>query len=72
LVLEVTGLHSTGRLTVFDVTGKEVLRHTLPAERGGLAGRWPVDLSRLSSGVYVLRLEGEGVTELGKVIINRR
>jgi len=72
LVLEATGLHSTSRLAVFDVTGKEVVRHTLPAKQGGPAGRWPVDLTRLPSGVYVLRLEVEGVTETGKVIINRR
>ena len=60
------------KLAVFDVLGKEVMRATMPAQRGGESGRWPVDLSRLSAGVYVLRLGGKGVTETAKVIITRR
>ena len=60
------------RLTVFDVTGKEVLRLDMPARRNEASGGRPVDLSRLSSGVYVLRLVGRGVNEVGKVIITRR
>ncbi len=59
-------------LAVFDVSGKEVMRATMPAQQGEASGRWPVDLSRLSAGVYVLRLEGKGVTEIGKVVITRR
>jgi len=57
---------------VFDVAGKEVMRLALPAKQGEPAGRWPVDLSRLSVGIYVLRLEGKGVTETGKALIVRR
>ena len=72
LVVEVPWPRSTGELMVFDITGKEVLRLTVPAQQGEAPGRWPVDLSRLSAGVYVLRLEGKGVTELGKVVISGR
>ncbi len=60
------------KLAVFDVSGREVMRATMPAQRDGESGRWLVDLSRLSSGVYVLRLEGKGVNAIGKVVINRR
>jgi hypothetical protein len=72
LTLESLRPHPTGQLTVFDVTGKEVMRAAMPARHGEASGRWPVDLTRLSSGIYVLRLEMEGVTETGKVVINRR
>jgi hypothetical protein len=72
LVLKGRELRAGGRLAVFDITGKEVLRLIMPAQQGEASGRWPVDLSRLSAGVYVLRLEENGVTEVGKVVINRR
>jgi hypothetical protein len=72
LVVQVPWPRSTSKLMVFDITGKEVLRPTMPAQQGEAPGRWPVDLSRLSSGVYVLRLEGNGVSEIGKVVIRRR
>jgi hypothetical protein len=72
LVLEASWPRSAGKLTVFDVAGKEVLRLTMPAKQGEASGRWPVDLSRLSAGVYVLKLDGNGVSEAGKVIITRR
>jgi hypothetical protein len=72
LVLEVAMPLASAKLSVYDVAGKEVLRLQAPAKRSGLTGRWPVDLSRLSAGVYVLRLDVNGVTEVGKVIITRR
>ena len=72
LVVEDRGLRVSAMLSVFDVTGNEVLRPTMPAQQGEASGRWPVDLSRLPAGVYVLRLGGKGVTETGKVIITRR
>ena len=72
LLIESRELRAGGRLAVFDVAGKEVLRLTAPSQHGEMSGRWPVDLSRLSTGVYVLRLEEEGVIGTGKVIITRR
>jgi hypothetical protein len=72
LVIRGQLLRESPKLAVFDVSGKEVMRATMPAQRDGESGRWLVDLSRLSAGVYVLRLRGKGVTEIGKVIITRR
>ncbi len=72
LIVEAPWLHSTGKLMVFDVAGKEVLRLKMSARQGEPPGRWPVDLSRLPTGVYVLRLEIEGVTQTGKVLITGR
>jgi hypothetical protein len=72
LVIRGQILRESPMLVVFDVSGKEVMRATMPAQRDGESGRWLVDLSRLSAGVYVLRLRGKGVTEIGKVIITRR
>ncbi len=72
LTLEGPWPRPTGVLAVFDVTGKEVMKAAMPAQHGEASGRWPVDLTRLSSGVYVLKLETEGVIETGKIVINRR
>jgi hypothetical protein len=72
LVIRGQLLRESPKLAVFDVSGKEVMRATMVAQRDGESGRWLVDLSRLSAGVYVLRLGGKGVTEIGKVIITGR
>jgi hypothetical protein len=72
LTVEARGIPQSSELTVFDMTGKEVLRLQAPAQRNGLTGRWPVDLTRLSSGIYVVRLHGRGVNQIGKVVLTRR
>jgi len=68
----VPAVSESKELTVYDVAGKEVLRLSAPAQRNVLTERWPVDLSRLSAGVYVLRLDGKGVSQTGKVVLTRR
>ncbi len=72
LTVSAMAVAGSSELTVYDVTGKEVLRLSAPAQRNGLTERWPVDLSRLSAGVYVLRLDGSGVSQTGKVVLTRR
>jgi len=72
LMIQGRELRSGGSLAVFDVTGREVLRLTMPAQQGEASGQWPVDLSRLSAGVYILKLDAKGVMETEKVIITRR
>jgi hypothetical protein len=70
--MDALAVAGSSELTVYDVAGKEVLRLQMPAQRNGLTGRWPVDLSRLSAGVYVLRLAGSGVSQTGKIVLTRR
>jgi hypothetical protein len=72
LTVNVPAVSGSSGLTVYDVTGKEVLRLQAPAQRNGLTERWPVDLSRLSTGIYVIRLDGNGVSQIGKVVLTRR
>jgi len=72
LTMVVPAVSESKELTVYDVAGKEVLRLSAPAQRNVLTERWPVDLSRLSAGVYVLRLDGKGVSQTGKVVLTRR
>jgi hypothetical protein len=72
LTMDALAVAGSSELTVYDVAGKEVLRLQMPAQRNGLTGRWPVDLSRLSAGVYVLRLAGSGVSQTGKIVLTRR
>ena len=64
------GYESHVRLTVFDVTGREVARvvdRVFPAglHRVGLEG------ARLGSGVYYARLEGQGRTDVRRIVLLR-
>ena len=72
LTMYLPAVTGKSELTAYDVTGKEVLRLSAPAQRSGLTERWLVDLSRLSAGVYVLRLDGNGVIQTGKIVLTRR
>ena len=53
---------------VYDVSGWPVLTVTLSAGRTG-AGQ--LDLSRLKSGVYVLKVDGAGFTTVRKLVVQR-
>ncbi|MGI4865048.1 MAG: beta strand repeat-containing protein [Janthinobacterium lividum] len=58
--LELSGLRSATQLTVLDALGRVVRNETLPATTGVVTRT--LDLARLASGVYVLRLSNnEGV-----------
>ncbi|MGI4865047.1 MAG: beta strand repeat-containing protein [Janthinobacterium lividum] len=58
--LELSGLRSATQLTVLDALGRVVRSETLPATTGVVTHT--IDLSRMASGVYVLRLSNnEGV-----------
>jgi hypothetical protein len=72
LTIEVQRFRGSGVVAAYDVSGKEVLRLAVPVQGGGASRRWPVDLSRLPAGINILRVDGNGVTETGKVIIARR
>jgi len=72
LTMEVPAVAGSGELTVHDVAGKEMLRLQVPDHRDGLTERMLVDLTRLSSGIYVVRLHGCDVSQIAKVVLTRR
>jgi len=53
-------------LTVFDVTGRSVVRQTLATGRTGTAR---LELGELAAGVYLVKLEAEGLKTAVKLVV---
>ncbi|MEO0081487.1 MAG: T9SS type A sorting domain-containing protein, partial [candidate division WOR-3 bacterium] len=55
-------------VTVFDVAGRAVEQQAFTANRVGLA---ELDLRKLPAGIYLVRLDAEGLTRTQKLVVQR-
>lgn len=62
--------HGPAGLTVMDVSGRVVQR--IAAVSPGTGGAYPIDLSRLSEGQYLLRCDADGYSGVSAVSVLRR
>lgn len=64
------GLPKAGpaRVSVFDITGREVLRLTTAGNR---QSTMPLDLRSLSAGIYLLKLEADGFSATRKLVVQQ-
>jgi len=56
------------RLDIYDVSGQAVMAQTLTARQGGSAN---LDLRRLNNGVYLVKLQSQGLTVTQRLVVQR-